>query len=695
MRKARARAALPGFSAAAMMVFGLAGAMMMAGCPSEEGEQPKSNNTSSNNDKKCMNLCVTTDRKCLNETTVLTCVQDEDGCYDFGNPTDCPADRVCRQGQCAMPGPDECSDLCQPGTYQCDSSGQSSECADFNNDGCFELGSPVSCQAGETCDQATGQCKAQTCQDMCQAGEARCEGELISSCRTGPEGCLVYGPGKDCPESKVCMAGDCVERASCEDECIVGEKLCAPDGTPRVCKDTNNDGCVEFSDEAACQGGTECRSGECVSTSACQDVCTSGQRACDGNQIKTCRDTDNDGCVEFDVPQDCPNAGETCAQQGGAAACKAPPMSGKVVINEVFYDALSADVDAQGRASTFIELKGPAGLSLANYEVRLVNGANGMPYKSVMLPQDAKLDGNGFAVLTLDKPDNYLNYVRTNVYALLTPYANNEDALQNGPDNVELYDGAGAKADALGYGTFSGSMSFTGEGMPAEDVYRGRSLGRKPGASDTDNNSVDFISYFPTPGQENGDLVINEIYFDQPGADGTVDQIETFVELSAPIQGWLDLELEGYVVRAYNGANNMDYIFTGQLNGIVLSPSTPHTTLGLDGTVVICNIGVAPALLNKCQVAYDGVDFQNGPDSFVLEYRGRVIDAVGYGTFGAMDTFRGEGSPKPFTRSNAGKSLSRWPINDPSRTRDTGDNNVDFHLTDPTPGSGNQLPAAP
>lgn len=679
-------------SVVGMMALCMGLSLFLGACPSDE-DPAKNNTTKPNNTNKCVNLCVSSDRKCLNETTILTCVQDEEGCFDFGNPSTCPADRVCRQGMCQMPGDEECSDLCQPGTYACTGAGESQECADFNNDGCFEYGTPTACEGEDVCNQATGQCGPATCQDACTNGESRCEGELISSCRMGPDGCLIYGPGKDCPESKVCMAGDCVERINCEDECIKDEKLCGPDGTPRVCQDTNNDGCVEFAPAAACGNGTECRSGECVSTSACQDQCAMGQRACDGNQIKTCTDTDNDGCVEFDTPKDCPGAGETCDQSGAMATCKVPPVTGKVVINEVFYDALSADVDAQGRASTFIELKGPAGLSLANFEVRLVNGANGMPYKSVMLPTDAKLDGKGFAVLTLDKPDNYLNFVRSNVYSLLTPYANNEDGLQNGPDNVELYDGAGAKVDALGYGVFSGAMVFSGEGMPAEDVYRGRSLGRRPGAADTDNNANDFISYFPTPGQENADLVINEVYFDQPGADGVTDQIETFVELAAPIQGWVDLELEGYTLRAFNGANDMDYIFTGQLNGIVLSPSTPHATIGLNGMVVICNIGVAPALLNKCQIAYDGVDFQNGPDSFVLEYRGRVVDAVGYGTFGAGNVFRGEGSARDFGRANSGKSLSRWPINDPSRVRDTDNNSVDFHLTDPTPGQGNQLPS--
>ena len=674
-----------------LMALGLLGSLALAGCPSQENNDitKKKNNTQG---PSCINLCVASERSCLNDETVLSCVQDAQGCYDFGDPTPCPGERRCRQGMCVIPGEEGCLDECEPGSFVCSVDGRSQECGDFNEDGCFEYGEGLPCDAGSACDQSSGQCAAVSCQDACQAQTSRCEGELVSSCRRGPEGCLVFGPAKDCPGGTSCQGGDCVAQTMCEDECIRDERLCSPDGSPRVCRDGDGDGCVEFVTEAPCAASSPCRAGQCVSANACQDQCARGQSACDGAQIKTCRDTNGDGCVEFDSPQACPTPGQLCVQSASGAACQAPAVSGRVVINEVFYDALGADVDSQGRSPTFIELKGPAGLSVANFEVRLVNGANGMSYQSVKLPAGATLDGGGFAVLTLDKPDAFLSIAVSNVYPILMPYASNQDALQNGPDNVELYDASGARADALGYGSFNASEVFTGEGMPAPAAYRGRSLGRRPGAPDTNNNAVDFVSYFPTPGQENADLVINEIYFDQPGADGVVDQMETFIELVAPIQGWQDLELEGYVLRAINGANDQDYIFTGQLNGIVLSTQAPHELMGSDGDVVICNLGVTPALLNRCQIAYDGVDFQNGPDSFVLEYRGRVIDAVGYGTFGPNDTFRGEGMAAPFSRSNAGKSLSRWPLRDPSRVRDTDNNRVDFHLTDPTPGADNQLP---
>lgn len=666
----------------------LATAMLLGGCPDDENNTPSNN---SNNPNKCQNLCLENERKCDGDSTVLTCVKNEEGCFDFGDPQDCPGNRVCMAGMCVTQS-EECSDLCQAGSFRCNRQGESQECIDSNNDGCFEYGDPQKCDDGKICNQDNGQCEAVQCNDECTEGEVTCEGDLIKTCRKDAAGCLAYGPAKDCPDNKTCQNNDCVAPVTCEDECIDGEKLCGPGGTPRTCRDGDNNGCVEYVDEPACGNGEECRGGECKVGSSCQDQCTPGSKACSVNQIQECRDTDNDGCVEFDIPQDCPNATETCDNSTGVAVCKAAPMSGKVVINEVFYDALVDEVDSQGRAPTFIELRGPAGLTLASYEIKLINGSNGMEYGKVTLPADAKLDGKGLAVITLDKPDNFLNFAPTNVYALMVPYANGQDGLQNGPDNVELYDGSASKVDAVGYGTFGANRVFTGEGMPAEDVYRGRSLGRKPGGIDTDDNSKDFFSYFPTPGLENSDLIINEIYVDQPGADGVVDQMETFIELAAPIQGWVDIELEGYVLQAINGNDGKDYIFTGQLDGIVLSQTTPHAKLGNDGMVVICNLGVTNSLLSLCEVVYDGVDYQNGPDSFVLTYRGRVIDAVGYGSFGANDVFRGEGSAATFTRADSGKSLSRWPIRDPSKTQDTDDNSKDFYRVAPTPGRGNTLP---
>jgi hypothetical protein len=140
----------------------------------------------------------------------------------------------------------------------------------------------------------------------------------------------------------------------------------------------------------------------------------------------------------------------------------------------------------------------------------------------------------------------------------------------------------------------------------------------------------------------------------------------------------------------------MDYIFSGVIPGIIMQFVGFDTMLNddQDGYVVICDADVASsALFNVCSVDFDGVDFQNGPDNFVLEYNGRQLDAVGYGSFSASETFVGEGTPAPLSSSDSGKALARWPISDPTRDSDTDDNAADFSKVSPTPGRSNPRPA--
>ena len=658
-------------------------------CPEENTQ--KINNSTTNNDA-CKNLCQEGDRKCRNSGAFEVCVRDDDGCLDYASPQECSSELVCERGRCVDETDEGCVDLCDSGEFQCTQDGRSQRCVDTDDDGCLEFDEPVACQGEETCSLDSGKCVVTSCEDECTLGASTCEGDLVRTCKPGPLGCSVYTPARDCPDGEVCSGDACAVVANCEDECIAGEKLCGPSGVPRLCSDGNADTCVEFVDQTACASGQACVSGACVSAQTCQDLCVAGAKSCTGNQISSCRDTDGDGCLEFDLPQDCPDAAQTCDASGAVVACKTVATVGAVVINEVFYDALLDDVDSQGRASTFVELKGPAGFDISGFTLELVNGKNGMPYGSVVLPAGSVLDGKGLGLITSANADNFLSRQPGSVFPLLMPYANGQDALQNGSDNVLLKDATGTQVDAVGYGSFGGGDVFIGEGSPAQDVYKGRSLGRPVGAADTNDNSADFKSFFPTPGLENSDIVINEVYVDQPGADGVDGQIETFVELSAPIQGWVDIELEGYTLHAINGNDGMDYIFTGVLDGIVLSPMAPHVTFGTGSDLVICNIEGADTLLDECDVPYDGVDFQNGPDSFVLRYRGEIVDAVAYGSFSGGATPAGEGAPAAFSRSDSGKSLSRWPIYDPSKARDTDDNATDFHLASPTPGRSNDLP---
>jgi hypothetical protein len=82
-------------------------------------------------------------------------------------------------------------------------------------------------------------------------------------------------------------------------------------------------------------------------------------------------------------------------------------------------------------------------------------------------------------------------------------------------------------------------------------------------------------------------------------------------------------------------------------------------------------------------------DFQNGPDSVeLLAADGSVIDALGYGVFGAGEVFAGEGNPAP--DAPADSSLARLFAD-----VDTDDNAADFAVALPTPGSAPVLVPEP
>lgn len=692
MIQTRATTPLPLSGYASMLL--MLGALLLTACPAEE-PVVNANKNNDNNSSGCSSRCVEGEVSCLNSGAFVTCSLQSSGCFDFSGEVKCSAEELCKAGEC-KPNTGEMSNECEPGTARCNALGQAEVCGDFDDNSFFEFGNAITCEEGRVCDPEQGACIKNVCEDTCVEGATSCEDGLIRTCVRGGTGCLKDGPAKDCPAGEVCMGTDCVALTMCEDECVLGEKVCGPDGTPRVCEDGDADGCVEFVSKPACGANSACDSGECVSRDTCRDACIADNKQCVGNDISTCRDTDGDGCVEYDNAAACPNAGQTCQVNGSSAACAAPPMTGKVVINELFYDPLGDDVTDKGTpneySSTFIELLGPPGLAIGGYQIKLVNGANGMPYNTFTLPPDAVLDGRGYAIVVMNIPDYFFAFVGTNFYEVMTPYAAGQDALQNGPDAVELLDAAGTRLDALGYGTFSGTAVFTGEGMPAPGVFRGHSLGRRSGMMDTDNNAADFIPLFPTPGLPNSDLFIHEVYFDQPGADGQPGAMETFVEIIAPIQGWVDFELNGYTLRAINGADNMDYISTGAVPGIDLSAVKLNDISGREGFVVVCNAESTAALKALCSKQYVGSDLQNGPDSVVLEYNGRPVDAVAYGTFSGGATSRGEGAPAPFSSSGAGFSLGRWPISDPSRRTDTDDNNADFKRVSPTPARDNPRP---
>jgi hypothetical protein len=157
--------------------------------------------------------------------------------------------------------------------------------------------------------------------------------------------------------------------------------------------------------------------------------------------------------------------------------------------------------------------------------------------------------------------------------------------------------------------------------------------------------------------------IISEVFYDATGSDDGV----SFVEL----YGAPGSSLDGLFLDGVNGANG-DVVPSLALSGVIPA----------DGFFVIADDrgDGASHVAGADQVA--NFDLQNGPDSLVLRSAAGVLDAVGYGAFGAGEIFAGEGAPAP--DAPAGSSLARRFAD-----VDSDDNLADFEVTaSPTPGSG-------
>ncbi|MGD8842061.1 MAG: VPLPA-CTERM sorting domain-containing protein [Gammaproteobacteria bacterium] len=156
--------------------------------------------------------------------------------------------------------------------------------------------------------------------------------------------------------------------------------------------------------------------------------------------------------------------------------------------------------------------------------------------------------------------------------------------------------------------------------------------------------------------------VISELFYDASGSDAGLAFVELF---AAPGES-----LDGLVLEGVNGGSGAVYLSI-DLNG----------TVPADGVFLIGDDDGSGATSVAGADFIGEVDYQNGPDSVLLRDAGGILDAVGYGVFGASDIFAGEGAAAP--DAAAGSSIARL---DPRF--DSDDNSLDFVvLADPTPGS--------
>ena len=156
-------------------------------------------------------------------------------------------------------------------------------------------------------------------------------------------------------------------------------------------------------------------------------------------------------------------------------------------------------------------------------------------------------------------------------------------------------------------------------------------------------------------------VVLQEIYYDQPGADGS----DVFSELFGPA----GFSLDGWSLQGINGTNG----------GIYRRLDLTGSVIPTDGIFVISNNNANSSLLSVTDLTAN-VDWQNGPDAvFLVDDQNIIQDALQYGLLTGFN--RAEGIAA--TDVSAGYSLSRHYAG-----LDSNDNFVDFVALDsPTPGT--------
>ena len=155
-------------------------------------------------------------------------------------------------------------------------------------------------------------------------------------------------------------------------------------------------------------------------------------------------------------------------------------------------------------------------------------------------------------------------------------------------------------------------------------------------------------------------LVINEMYYDHPGADGGHE----FVEFMNT--GDLPMSLDGVVLEFHNGSGE----------GWTLLWQAPGG-LSLDAGALFVLGGELVAPVPDVVLS---ISLQNGPDAVRLVRGAEVLDVLGYG--GLDDPLYVETHGVAVV--TAGKSIARTPDG-----RDTNDNSADFVAAAPTPGRRN------
>ncbi|MBN1901902.1 endonuclease [Candidatus Sumerlaeota bacterium] len=352
---------------------------------------------------------------------------------------------------------------------------------------------------------------------------------------------------------------------------------------------------------------------------------------------------------------------------------------GDIVINEIDYDDPGVDTES------FIELKNVSfnTIDLSHIQVIGFNGATSETYFT-FTPQSEDLHSGQYHVLGTQNDSS-------DVSVDIDETMSGVSGIQNGPDGIyiRLSSDPDTIIDSVSYESElmhpagSTDTGNAGTDIPDSGFY---SLSRLPDGADANNNSVDFVFKEATPGESNGnaptptpiivispgDIVINEIDYNDPGIDS-----ESFIELKNVSSNTIDLSC--IQVIGFNGATSETYFtFTPQSKDL---HSGQYHVLGTQNDSSDVSVYIDETMSGVLSI-------QNGPDGVYIRLSSppyTIIDSVSYQSdlvhpAGSTDTGNA-GTDSPDTSFY---SLSRLPDG-----ADANNNSVDFVLKEATPGVSN------
>ena len=182
--------------------------------------------------------------------------------------------------------------------------------------------SSVSCTQArrlDQCDRAMNPCD--------DAGALQCSPtlEAIEVCETNEDGCLVWMEQEACESGDECDLSAATPRCACVPGCDTPSASRCRGAIVELCIQTSPTACRDWVPEVDCdEVGMECddSSGDALCIGECANECeAAGSSWCSGSEIVECVVGD-EGCLQLEFGADCAEMGEFCVSYGDTAVCE-------------------------------------------------------------------------------------------------------------------------------------------------------------------------------------------------------------------------------------------------------------------------------------------------------------------------------------------------------------------------------------